>query len=246
MTAAPPLTPGLDAGFPQGTISPADWRRIHDEDGRVWAALRVAEGLGTVDPTFAGNAAASRAAGETIGPYFVFHPWLDPTAQADMWFEQAAGVGFAPGDLRPAIDVELDHDGARAMTPAQVRAALIPCILRMLERWGVYPAHYSFPFFLHAMLAGATAAELAVLAKCPLWYASYSGMEPDPPAPWTRVTFWQDTGGASFRTPGGAPCDTDYFAGDADALAVYAGRTGAAPTEPAPAPPEAAQAPETA
>ena len=216
------MVPGVDVGSPQGQINAAQWQRVHQE--RPWAALRLVEGLGGMDGTYTENLASARAAGETIGVYCVLEPWHDPVAQAQHWFALCAGLGSRGDGLPPALDFELDHDAARMMTPVQVFAALVACVQEMTRLWGRPPTIYTYPFFWHAMLAGATPAELAIVSECTLWFAAYktNGVPPTPPAPWTKVTYWQESGGDEYKTPAGAPCDADFFLGEPAELAALA------------------------
>ena len=99
----------------------------------------------------------------------------------------------------------------------------VACIREMTRLWGRPPTLYSYLYFLHAVLAGASADELAAFATCALWFAAYKiAGPPAPPAPWTKVTFWQESGGDEYKTPRGAPCDADFFLGTADELAALA------------------------
>ncbi len=216
------MIPGVDCGSPQGGINDAQWHRIQRE--RPWAALRCVEGLGGKDSTYLSNRASAEAAGELVCAYFVLEPWSDPVAQARTWFVACSGLGSKSGGLPPALDFELDHDSARAMTPAQVFTVLVACVREMTRLWCRPPTLYTYPFFWHAMLAGASPEELVVVATTNLWLAAYKtgGNPPAPLSPWTRVTFWQESGGDEYKTPAGAPCDADFFLGSASELSALA------------------------
>lgn len=213
------MIPGLDVGSPQGTITAAHWAAVAQTHS--WAFLRCLQGTGpTVDGTFAGNLLGARAAGLPVGAYFVFIPGDDPEAQASAWFAASAGLGRHPGELPPAIDFEV---ASKTLSPEAELAALCATVRAVASRWGCLPLVYSYPDFeKRAILAVATPDERALLAACPLWFAAYASTAPAPPAPWTRVTFWQSSGGDRYHLPSGAPCDADFFVGDADALRALA------------------------
>lgn len=215
------MIPGVDVGSPQGVISPVAWKLIHGE--RPWSVHRCMQSVDQGDRTYGANLANARAAGQVVGAYFVLFPWVDPIAQARAWFAACGGLGSKGDGLAPSLDFELDHDGARAMTPVQVFAALIACVQEMTRLWGRAPTLYTYPFFWHAMLAGASSAELAIVASCALWFAAYkTAGPPTPPTPWAKVTFWQESGGDEYKTPAGAPCDADFFLGDVTELQALA------------------------
>lgn len=208
---------GLDVGVDQGAISLLDWRQIRAE-GRRFAFLRCMEGLDPVDGAFASNAAAAPMAGLAVGPYFVLHPWLDVVKQTTAWFDAAKRLGCNAGELAPVIDIELDHDGARAMAPSEVLAALIDCMNKVALLWQRPPIVYTYPDFEKRDILGG--GDPTPLASASLWLAAYEATPPKAPAPWAVVTWWQQSGGKGYRTPAGEPCDSDEFLGDEAAFAV--------------------------
>jgi GH25 family lysozyme M1 (1,4-beta-N-acetylmuramidase) len=216
---------GVDVGSPQGELSPHHWVLMKMQ-GRLFAFLRCAEALYSVDPTFAGNVVGARAAElEALGAYFVFHPWVDPEAQAASWYAASAPLRASGAELPPVLDVELDHpDGKTKLDSETIRAGLVRCIRKVTELWGRAPIVYSFPdFWARDILAGATGEELAVFASCPLWWARYGqATPPAAPKPWTTITLWQRGGGDTYRTPNGIGCDDDAFLGELEELeALY-------------------------
>lgn len=222
------LVPGLDAGVDQGIIPPAEWREIAETHGFLFA--RCEQAMQSPDSTFAGNVAGARAAGMIgIGCYCVFIPGIDPKAQAESWFRMSGELGTRAGELPIAIDFE---EASKTLTPAEELDALVITIEMLEDLEGREPLLYTYPDFWKRIVAIATAAQLAVIARCLLWYASYSSVLPKPPAPWTRVTFWQWSGGTGYKTPAGAPCDADYFLGTSEELAALASFV----KNPAPAP----------
>jgi GH25 family lysozyme M1 (1,4-beta-N-acetylmuramidase) len=214
------VIPGLDVGVDQGPITAADWTKLREVDEYRFVLLRDAEALyATGDPTFGTNARGSRAAGFARSVYCVEHPDLAPSAQADLHFSLAAGVGTEPGDLPPAIDIEL-LDGR---TGPQVLAATLAYGAEMAKRWGRSKVLlYSYPSFLAQMLTGASQASMSELADLTyLWLARYAGSPGITIAPWPVISLWQNSGGDKFRLPNGCPCDTDFFVLSEDAFLEF-------------------------
>jgi GH25 family lysozyme M1 (1,4-beta-N-acetylmuramidase) len=210
---------GIDVGVDQGTLGLGAWQKIRSEN-IVFAFLRCMEGLDPVDSTYAGNVTSALSAGIVVGAYFVLHPWLDVASQVRAWFAAAKGIGASYRDLAPVIDIELDHDGARAMTPAQILAALILCAKTMDAAWGRPPTIYTYPDFEKRDILGG--GDATPLAAYPLWLAAYQASPPaKAPLPWATITFWQESGGNKYRTPIGTPCDQDVFLGDEAAFAAF-------------------------
>ncbi len=208
---------GLDVGVDQGVISLLDWRKIRSE-GRRFAFYRCMEGLGSVDPTFASNVAGGTLAGLAGGAYFVLHPWLDVVAQVTAWFDASKRLGCSAGQLAPVIDIELDKDAGKTMAPGDVLAALIACANKIALLWQRPPIVYTYlDFEKRDVLGGGDPTPLAASA---LWLASYEPTPPAAPAPWSQVTWWQQSGGSGYRTPAGAPCDSDAFLGSEGDFAV--------------------------
>lgn len=209
------MIPGVDVGSPQGTITPVQWRAMNAA-GRAWVIARCTQGAsGKVDPTFTANVANAKGLGLPVGAYFVYVPGEDPEAQAAAWFAASGALGSHLGELPPAIDFE---EASKTITPRQEIDALVVIIQAMTVAWGRPPLLYTYPDFWRRVVATATPDELAVIATCLLWYASYLASGPTAPAPWTKATFWQRGGGTTYRLPPGGPfagaaCDDDVFLG---------------------------------
>jgi GH25 family lysozyme M1 (1,4-beta-N-acetylmuramidase) len=214
---------GIDVGSPQGDISPAHWITVALT--RRFVICRCTEGMDSVDVTFDANVTGAKGVGLPVAAYFVLHPWLDPVDQVTRWFDLSKHLGCAHGELPPVIDIELFHTASVMLTPKEVRTALLATVRAISRLWGRPCFTYTYPdFFRRYILLGATPEELAELAETLLWYAAYTTTMPLPPAPWTKITLWQDSGGDRFKLPSGAPCDDDYFIGtqaELDTLASW-------------------------
>src|SRR5262245_42055322 len=77
---------GIDVSYYDGTI---DWAAVYGA-GKRFAIIRVSDGTGFIDPQFARNWAAARAAGVIRAPYQFFRASQDPTAQANLLLAQVA------------------------------------------------------------------------------------------------------------------------------------------------------------
>lgn len=213
------MIPGLDCGSPQGKITSAHWITVFKD--RTWVFARCMSGIGPgVDPTFAPNVTNARTVGLKVGAYFVFIPGSDPqddpVAQANAWFFGSGALGTNPGELPPAIDFEI---ASKQVAPQVELAALVSCIQAVTSLWGRAPVLYTYPDFWKRIISIATPDELAIIATCILWFASYESSPPHAPEPWTTATFWQSSGGDKYTLPNGLRCDADFFLGDEAALA---------------------------
>ena len=144
---------GIDVSNHNGTIA---WEKVKAA-GAGFAHAKATEGLSYFDPYFFGNRGGARKQGIPFGAYHFGHPELDPIAQAHFF---ASKVGrLRPGDLRPALDLEM---GTGSLTVWAGR------FLSETERLlGVRPILYSYSSFIRSHL------DLKALAGYPLWLADY-------------------------------------------------------------------------
>jgi lysozyme len=196
-----PSIPGIDVSYHQETI---DWPRVR-RAGIRFAFIRVSDGVSIHDAKFATNWAEARRAGVVRGAYQYFRPDQSVTAQAELMVQAMRSRG--PGDLPPALDIEVD--GGLATTIVAARATA--WIAHVRDRLGVEPIVYTGSDLWRN--GGADA-----LGSQPLWLAHYTRSCPVIPAPWTRWTFWQHTDHGAVPGIEG-PVDLDRFAGALDELA---------------------------
>src|SRR5215831_7635780 len=98
---------GVDVSYFDGTI---DWPAVANA-GKRFAVIRTSDGSTFVDPQFARNWPAARAAAVVRAPYQFFRAAEDPIAQAELLIaEVAAAGGFEAGDLQPVMDLETDDN----------------------------------------------------------------------------------------------------------------------------------------
>jgi lysozyme len=197
---AGPTIRGIDVSHHQEGIA---WRRVR-QAGVLFAFVRVSDGMIVSDERFADNWSGARRVGVLRGAYQYFRPEESAVAQADLLI---AAIRRDPGELPPALDVEID--GGRP--PAQLAARVRAWVDRVRSQLRVEPIVYTGPDFWRERVGGAD------LASQPLWLAHYTESCPSVPSPWTRWTFWQHTDRGAVPGIDG-PVDLNLFAGDYLAL----------------------------
>lgn len=185
---------GIDVSHFQGSV---DWAAAR-AGGIVFGFAKATEGRSEVDPEFAANWSAMREAGVVRGAYHFFDPDVDAEAQADHFI---ATVQLAPGDLPPALDIEVTDGVSRAGIDADIRVWL----QKVEAAYGVTPIVYSDVSFLEDYLASGFSAY-------PLWIARYSDDAPDAPGDWDAWTFWQWSQSGTVAGVSGA-VDRDVYVG---------------------------------
>lgn len=195
-----PTTPGIDVSYHQDKIA---WARVR-KAGIRFAFIRVSDGTTFDDPRFSENWAEAKKARVLRGAYQFFRPDESAVAQADLLI---AAIKREPGELAPAIDVEVTG----GKSPAQIAAAIRTWVERVRTKLGVEPIVYTSPAFWRDAVGGAD------LSRQPLWVAHYTEGCPRVPAPWTSWRFWQHS--KTGKVPGiKGPVDLDVFAGTLDEL----------------------------
>jgi lysozyme len=200
---------GIDVSYYQGRV---DWPAVRAH-GVAFAFARVADGAGFVDPAFGENWAGMKAAGVIRGSYQFFRPAEDPIAQAAVLVReiQARG-GLQPGDLPPALDIEVS-DGVAAAT---LRGRAQAWLTQVEAGLGRTPMVYTSPGFWEELEAG------GAFGRYTLWLAHWDTACPSVPGAWDRWRFWQD--GTDRTVPGVAePVDSDWFDGTRAELLAFAG-----------------------
>lgn len=97
----------IDVSSYQGT---PNWQKIYAAGVRK-AYIKATEGSSVIDSRLKWNVRDARQAGIEVGLYHFAHPANSPSVEA-RFFLRAAGVFIRPGDLPPALDLELQegHD----------------------------------------------------------------------------------------------------------------------------------------
>jgi lysozyme len=202
--AAGGVVAGVDVSKWQGAV---DFGKVKAA-GMTYVFVKATEGITGVDPDYARNVAAARAAGLVVGSYHFYETNDDPSAQFGN-FRQHADV--KPGDLPPVVDIEVLASNSRPDLAGDLKSFLA----QMEQAWGVRPILYSGVSFANEHLAG--------FGDYPLWVAEYtSAPVPKVPTGWTTWTFWQySQSGTVAGVPG--EVDMDRFNGtqaEFDALRI--------------------------
>ena len=179
--AAEPAAPvlGIDVSHYSGAV---DWEAVRAA-GYAFAYVKATEGVDSADPAFAGHWDRLAASGLHRGAYHFYVTEDDPEEQARFFLSV---VEHGPGDLPPAVDVEvLGHDTAPGL------AGRIRAFLEIVERaTGVRPIIYTGPSFWAADVGEG-------FGEYPLWLAEYGTDTPKVPGGWERWTLWQWQGDAT-------------------------------------------------
>ena len=170
---------------------------------------KATQGTADVDPMYATNRAAIKAANLFFGAYH-FGDGSDGGAQANAFLAAAAP---ATGEL-VALDFESNPSGP-SMTLEEARA-FVTVIFNTIGRWPVLYSGHDLKDMLNGTADG-------VLSNCPLWLAQYGPAAILPPG-WSDWSLWQYSDGAVGNpppVPGIGHCDRDRFNGDAIDLATF-------------------------
>lgn len=164
---------GIDVSHYSGTV---EWERVADA-GYSFAYVKATEGVDGADPSFAAHWRRLPEVGLRRGAYHFYVTEDDPEAQARFFLDT---VETGPGDLVPAVDVELIGHGTEPGLAGRLRTFLE----RVETELGVRPVVYTSPKFWDANLGEGFGAH-------PLWVAEYEVESPRVPAGWTRWHVWQ-------------------------------------------------------
>ncbi|MGL4310257.1 MAG: GH25 family lysozyme [Paracoccaceae bacterium] len=193
---------GIDASRWQGTI---DWSTAR-ANGVNFAFLKATEGGDGLDPMFADNRRAARAAGVPAGAYHFWYHCRSAAEQA-RWFIRH--VPRAAGDLPPVVDMEWTPTSptCRKRPPAEQVRAEAALFLSILERhYGQRPIVYATPDFY-------ADTQLWRLGGYDFWLRS-TAAHPRDTFDGRHWTFWQYTGTGIVPGVRGR-ADINVFAGSA-------------------------------
>lgn len=141
---------GVDISRYQGSIDFPALRAA----GTHFAFIKATEGVDYVDPNFAGNWRAAKAAGLPRGAYhFMF--WCRTASEQARWFEK--NVPADPDALPPILDVEWNNHSqlcTKKLTPDEALAK-VQVMLQLLEKYThKLPIIYTDIGFHHDVLEG--------------------------------------------------------------------------------------------
>lgn len=197
------------------------------DDGFVFAAVKVSEGVSYCDPKALEHLARLRDVGIICNVYTFLRPSQgNPRAQVERAITCA-------GDVFPGR-IMLDLEGApEGMPPEAIVAFGEEAADACLEHGVLEPEVYTYPYFVNSRMQPALSRS-SRLGRCPLHMAHYGsnsapwlpprGFTPFVPAPWTTWTKHQYSGNGGFRVRGIlGDCDRNLFNGSVAELRQYMG-----------------------
>ena len=177
---------GIDVSHWQGAI---DWPKVAAA-GKKFAIIKATDSTNYIDPKYATNHAAAKAAGMWTGAYHFAQPSTtanDAVLEADYF---AAHVNLGAGDLIPALDLEVSGGLSVTALQAWVKSFLDEVTAKL----GTRPMVYTSPSFWSKYMGNSHA--LADAGYKTLWVAHWGVSSPTVPANnWGGHgwTFWQYT-----------------------------------------------------
>jgi len=199
---------GVDISHYNG---PIDFGKVASA-GVAFAYVKASEGRFTKDPLYPTNYAGLKQNQVPRGAYHFFYPQLDAQSQASNFLSVVTHL--VPGDLPPALDVEVSGE----QTAAAIAAGIQQWLDLIQQNLGRTPVIYSSASFWNTALGGTSA-----FASYPLWVAQYtSNASPNIPAGFSDYLFWQYS--ESGTMPGvTGNLDMDWFKGSPADLNQMAG-----------------------
>ena len=186
MDATATILEGIDVSHWQGAI---DWTKVAAA-GKKFAIIKATESTNYIDPSYATNHAAAKAAGLWTGAYHFAQPSTnanDAVLEADYF---AAYANLGTGDLIPALDLEVSG----GLSVAALQAWVTAFLGEVTARVGIRPMIYTSPSFWSKYMGNSQA--LADAGYKTLWIAHWGVTSPTIPANnWGGHgwTFWQYT-----------------------------------------------------
>jgi GH25 family lysozyme M1 (1,4-beta-N-acetylmuramidase) len=176
--ATMPTLRGIDVSAYQPSTN---WAQVA-ASGVAFAFIKATEGVGYVNPQFAHDWQAAKAAGLVRGAYHFAQPSQNPNGWAAEVDHFLATVGaLEPGDLL-VLDLEVGNGDLSGWASNWFS--------RAITRAGFRPFLYSYGPFIDAH-------NLHGLSSNPLWLAAYQSQQPPTPAGWTNIAIWQHSDKAS-------------------------------------------------
>jgi lysozyme len=184
--------------------------------GNAFAVTKATDGDNKVDPKFAANWSAIRAAGLVRGAYHYYRTQASPEAQANRYCDAIGELGAM--DLPPILDLEEPPQWAAIPDPSERADLVARWIDAAQTRLGRTPLLYVGVSFWNDVFAGTDR-----FKSSPLWIANYAtASQPRLPDGWSDWAFWQ------YSNKGSSPgvhgdVDLDFFNGTITGLLDLAG-----------------------
>jgi GH25 family lysozyme M1 (1,4-beta-N-acetylmuramidase) len=181
---------GIDISSHDHRRFPVLWR-TEAAVGSRFAYIKATEGTSYVNPHFATDYAAARAADRYVGAYVFARPDLgDPVGQANHFLAHARFTRDAR-TLVPFVDLEWPYEGVNAgpcynLTPDQLRTWIRAFVERIRTVVGRKPMIYTNTYWWNPCTGNDPS-----YGSYPLDIANYTKGPPKLPAGWNRFTLWQ-------------------------------------------------------
>lgn len=193
---------GIDVSKFQGKV---DFAAVKGA-GKSFCFVKATEGNTEVDPDFAHNFAASKAAGLMTGAY---HFYISHDAADTQFANYSKAVTLEAGDLPPVVDIE----SLASNSPNGWQDTLRDFLGMLEQHYGAQPIIYSGVSFANSYLGG--------FEDYPLWIANYtSAAQPHVPADWKVWSFWQYSSTGKVAGVAG-DVDLDTFNGQESQLRKF-------------------------
>ncbi len=206
--SGPNSVQGIDVSFYQSEVN---WAAVKSA-GKVFAFIRVSDGIDNPDSQFDRNWKVSQSYGIIRGAYQYFRASKDPISQAELMLEKiSAAGGLLDEDLPPVIDVETMSGQSRQTVLDKVAT----WIKHVEEKTHRTPIIYTGAYFWDDNKLGST------FNAYPLWAANYvNGDCPLVSDSWSYWHFWQysDKGKVSGISSG---MDVNRFNGTLEELKAF-------------------------
>ncbi|WFE37255.1 GH25 family lysozyme [Micromonospora sp. WMMD998] len=209
---------GVDVASHDHNLGPIDWPALAAQ-GYKFAYVKATEGETYLNPYFAEDYAAAKAAGLLVGAYHFTRPdGRNPIVEANFFADNARFAKDAQ-TLVPMIDVEWPYwDGAPTcygLTPAETSAWLRAFTDQLQARFGRPVMIYT-----NANYWNPCTGNDASFGNHPLDIAGYTATRPALPAGWSTETIWQYAPGDASKP---ASYSQNVFNGDYPTLTQLTG-----------------------
>lgn len=214
---------GIDVSSHDHNLGPIDWPAVA-ANGYKFAYIKATEGKTYLNPYFAEDYAAAKAAGLLVGAYHFARPdGRDPVTEAN-WFIDNAQFLKDRQTLVPMVDIEWPYwSGAPTcygLTTTEFSDWVRAFSNQVKARIGRVPMIYTNTNFWNPCTGNN-----ATFGDHPLDIAGYTSTLPPLPAGWTKETVWQYAAGDPSQP---ANFDQNVFNGDYAALTQLTGAPAAA------------------
>ncbi len=180
---------GIDVSHHQGSI---DWAQVK-QSGCSFAFIKATEGATFIDKLFQHNHQCAKENGLLVGAYHFLRSSSTIEAQLENFRNVTAGC--YPGDLPPALDIELPKQWSELKASECVDLAMqfLQGIEELLAPLASKTAGKPLPFiYLSPNFADQILKNDPRLERYPLWLAHYTtAAQPRTPQPWSEWKFWQ-------------------------------------------------------